>query len=119
MKTLQQQLAKILEEYGDEIKDNIEEAVEITSKATRKELQRISPTNTGKYAKGWTVNKIEKTWKGIEVTVYNRTKPGLTHLLNNGHVKQNGGRQAGDGHIDKAETYADDLLIREEEGKLR
>lgn len=37
---------------------------------------------TGNYAKGWTVKKNSD----LSYTVYNRTQPTLTHLLENGHL---------------------------------
>ena len=122
MKTLQQQLADILSEYGDEIKEDVEKAVEASSKTATQKLRDDSDRlhhNSGDYAKGWTVSKIEQTWKGIEVTIYNKNKPGLAHLLNNGHALQNGGRYSGDGHIDAVESFADDLLFRTVESELK
>ena len=121
MKSLQEQLTDILSQYGDELKDEVEEAVKVSAKDATKELMAVSDRlhRSGNYAKGWTVSKIEKTWKGIEVTIYNKNKPGLAHLLNNGHAKRGGGRVNGDGHIDGVETYAQDKLFTEVENKIK
>ncbi|HGA3942519.1 TPA: HK97 gp10 family phage protein, partial [Streptococcus agalactiae] len=47
-------------------------------------------------------------------TIHNRT-PGLTHLLEDGHAKQNGGRVEGRKHIAPVEKKA----IQSFEDKLR
>lgn len=42
--------------------------------------------NTSDYAEGWTIKKGKSESTYI---VYNKTKPGLAHLLENGHVVTN------------------------------
>lgn len=122
MKDLKQQLADILEEYGDELRDEVEDTISKVGKDVTKRLREISGQKhhrTGGYARGWTVTKVEKTWKGYDVTIYNKTKPGLAHLLNNGHVLRGGGRVSGDGHIDQTDTYAQEKLYTEMEKALK
>lgn len=118
MKDVKQQLAEILKEYGDEIREEVKEAVASSSKQTNQKLRTSGPFMTGRYRKGWTVTNVEETWKGVEVTVYNRNKPRLTHILNDGWTMRNGQRHKGDGHIDAVEEYAQDLLFKEVEERL-
>jgi hypothetical protein len=52
----------------------------------------------------------------MDTVVYNRTMPGLTHLLENGHVIRNKkgdyGRTSGKKHIKPVEEWAVDELPR-------
>ena len=82
----------ILEEYGDEAIGAIETAAKKSSQKVVKDLRKGGRYKGGKeFNKGWTA-KTEKTRNGLNAVVYNKTKPGLAHLLEFGHVKQNGGR---------------------------
>ena len=49
-----------------------------------------SPKDTGDYKKGWRI-KQDKARKSI--IVHNATDYQLTHLLEHGHVKRNGGEE--------------------------
>lgn len=91
------------------------------SKAMRKakrDVISMSPINTGDYKHGWTV-RTKRLKYGFDGVIYNKDKPGLTHLLNNGHQVANQygsyGRKNGDSHITKArnaaEAYLIDLLV--------
>ncbi len=82
----------ILAEYGDAAIDAIQEASKDTAKEVVKELKKAGDFNNGNdFRKGW-AQKTESTRFGASVVVYNKTKPGLAHLLEFGHAKQNGGR---------------------------
>lgn len=81
-----------LEEYGDDVRDAIEASSKKVAKEVVKELKRGgSYGGTGEFNKGWT-SKTEQTRLGSATVVYNRTAPGLAHLLEFGHAKANGGR---------------------------
>lgn len=82
----------ILEEYGDTARSAIEAATKETAKQVAKELQSAGDFNGGaEYRKGWT-SRVELTRTGASAVVYNKAKPGLSHLLEFGHAKRNGGR---------------------------
>lgn len=73
-------------------------------------LKANSPKKTGAYAKGWTLKKATKTGKGFKITVYNKDHYRLTHLLEHGHAKINGGRTQSHPHILLAEEAASSLF---------
>lgn len=102
----------ILDEYGDEVEEKMDEIVQRVSKAGVQALKSSSRANfggTGKYASGWT-SQVEKTRYGTTVTIYNRY-PGLPHLLENGHAKRGGGRVQGRPHIAPVEEKVINELV--------
>lgn len=104
------QMEKIL----DEIKDNIENISDKDCKKaalnTKSKLKAYAPNGPNGYKDGWSYKKQDGGY-----IVYHKTKPGLTHLLNNGHaiVNQFGryGRVNGDNHMGKAEQEAIQELL--------
>ncbi len=83
-------------------------------------LKANSPKKTGAYAKSWTLKKARKAGKAIKVTVYNKDHYQLTHLLEHGHAKIDGGRSRAYPHISLAEEAASasiDEKIKFEVGK--
>ena len=88
------------------------------SKAMRKAKRDVinnSPTLSGEYKRGWTI-RTKRLKYGFDGVIYNKDKPGLTHLLNNGHMIANqygstGRRKDGDNHITKARNLAEEYLV--------
>ncbi len=82
---------EILQDYSQDVKEAVDASIEETAKDAQKELKTAgSFGGTGKFKKSWKV-KIEKKRISTEATVHNAV-PGLTHLLEFGHAKRNGGR---------------------------
>lgn len=98
-------ISDTLEAYGEELSENIAEAVKTVSKkgaqAVRQSAQQTFG-GTGAYARGWT-SRTETGRMSTQGIIYNRTMPGLPHLLENGHAKRGGGRVAGRAHIKPVE----------------
>ncbi|MGN8648317.1 HK97 gp10 family phage protein [Gracilibacillus sp. HCP3S3_G5_1] len=94
MDDIAKQIADALKEFTSEVEEGMEDAKKEVSKDTVKNLRKDSPEKTSEYAKGW---KAKKTKTGY--VVHNAKKPQLTHLLENGHAKRNGGRVSGQSHI--------------------
>lgn len=94
----------ILDKYGDDITNNVTEAVTEVTKAGAKAVQQSASKsfNGNKYAKGWK-SKVEKNRLGADGVIYNATLPGLPHLLEYGHAKRGGGRVNGIVHIKPGE----------------
>lgn len=99
-----------LQEYRDVTEEVVKTAVDTVSKETKKIAQSGSPVDSGGYQKGWTIKKTSEKSGQICMIVYNRAKPGLTHLLEKGHAKRGGGRVEGKAHIAPAEAYAVEQL---------
>ena len=106
----------ILEKYGDEINENMEEAVKAVSRKGAQAVKSAASStfNGSKYASGWT-SKTETGRTSSQGTIYNRTVPGLPHLLENGHAMRGGGRVAGRPHIKPVE----EKIIQEFEQEVR
>lgn len=73
--------------YDKKVAKAVQRETHKVANETAEELRQNSPRNTGKYASGWAVKK-----DGDGYRVYNKISPQLTHLLENGHAKVNGGR---------------------------
>lgn len=107
---------KILQKYGDDVQDNLNDIVKDITKKGAKTLKAESQSTfggTGKYAAGWTT-QAETGRVSAQGTIYNGRLPGLPHLLEHGHANRGGGRTPGRVHISKVE----DALIKEYENKV-
>lgn len=118
-KTLSVELDEVLEEYNDELDENVQIVMLAVAKETAKKLQDTSPKKTGRYARGWTV---QSDFDSKTYTVYNAAKPSLTHLLENGHLRRNQfgtyGRVDGIPHIKPAEEWANAEVLKRLESRL-
>lgn len=78
----------ILNEYSYDIQEGITETAFKVAEDGKNKLRVTSPKRTGKYRKGWRVNK--RQGKGyVHATIYNATDWQLTHLLEKPHVIRN------------------------------
>ena len=99
------QINQRLEQYSDEVKDDVDRAVDECTKGLKKDLKVTSPKLTGGYAKTWT-HKAEKDYTrgGKKNIVYNSKNYQLTHLLEKPHAGPYGrGVVAARPHIAAAE----------------
>lgn len=104
----------ILNEYAEQLEKDLDEATKAVCKKGAqaiKESAREMFGGSGKYASGWTSTIAKKRWKSAGV-IYNSKAPGLAHLLEKGHAKQNGGRTQARPHI---KPVADELTKEYEE----
>ena len=98
IKGITEEFNKIMKEYTDEVEKGV----------------ALAGKNGGSYAKGWRVTEID----GKNV-IHNKTDYQLTHLLENGHAKVNGGRVAARVHIRPAEEEAINEYIKEVEKVIK
>ena len=112
------QMQRIMADYSVKVQGVSRDACQKVSRKLAKTLRSTSPRKTGEYASGWTVKKQDED----TYIVHNRTKPGLTHLLENGHVSRNQygtyGRVPAYKHIEPAANAAQEELIVEIEANL-
>ena len=83
-KSLEIELGTILDEYEHVASEVVEKAARTSARSAVNKLKNTSPRKTGEYASGWASKK-----QGHGYVVYNRKAPGLTHLLEKGHVTRN------------------------------
>ena len=119
---LSAEVEKILNEYGENVQQNLGDIVKAMSKKGAQALRSQSKaTFNGKdYSKGWT-SQEETGRLSAQGTIYNKDLPGLPHLLEHGHALRRGGRSIGKGSVDGREHIktVEDALIKEFEQKVK
>lgn len=105
-------IAAELQQYSQDVTDGIKKDVKQVAKECKQEIQQNSPVLTGSYKKGWRDQVEFESRDDIRVVVKNKTDYQLTHLLENGHAKVNGGRVQGKPHIRPAEQNAEKKLLQ-------
>lgn len=102
-----EELQKVVMNYLQSYKENIEEDVqqtadEITNKA-KQELKQTSPRSgvarNTKYYRGWAIKLKSNKNNRYTKVIWNKTNYQLTHLLEFGHATRNGGRTRAIPHI--------------------
>ena len=108
-------MSELLDGITEDVHDEAAKAAKKAAETTRDHLKNNSPTKRGKYKKGWTAKKMDDDLMSTTYVVYNRSLPGLTHLLENGHAIVNKygeyGRTNGKPHIvDAAKIGAEEFV---------
>ena len=109
-----EQLTRILDEYGDEVKKVARKDAKKAGRETSADLRNVSAGifGSGDYSSGWAYKQVDED----TVTVYNRKMPGLAHLLEKGHVIRNKkgeyGRAPAHPHIADVEAKQTDQFVQ-------
>ncbi len=79
-----------LEDYSKKVQEAVDAAAKEAAELTQRQLKANSPVGKSKrkYRTGWRIKKKE-LGNLVSFVVYNGTKPGLTHTLENGHLARN------------------------------
>ena len=111
---LANEISKTLKAFEGATDEAVKSGVLDTAEEAVKELRAANPPGSGDYSswkdynRGWGI-KASVRGKKTEATVHNKTKYRLTHLLEKGHAKVNGGRTRAFPHIapvaDKCEKW--------------
>lgn len=111
---------QIMDEYGEEIKDLIQEVIPDAADYCVKEIRAHSKGKS--YPKGWAKKEQYTRGVGSSYVVYNRTKYRIAHLLENDHVIANKygtyGMSTGDHVIAAAEERTEEWLMNEIENAI-
>lgn len=96
-------MSAIARSHARNIEDTSREDLVSVGKSTARKLKSTSPKKHGKYAKGWKATEEKRqAGCGATVVISNSKKPSLTHLLEKGHEKRDGGFVSGTKHIEPA-----------------
>lgn len=109
-------ISQTLANYANGVGEEIEKLAEKIAKEGAQQLRERSPKRPsgGAYAKGWRAKKVGTQW-----VIHNATNYQLTHLLEKGHAKVNGGRVDPRVHIAPVEDEVVNEFIQEVEGAIR
>lgn len=103
---LVKEIEKATKEQLDLANDVVNNAVDKVTKETVSDLKSSSPRKSGKYAGGWGKKEGQTATRSKSGVVWNEKHYRLTHLLEFGHAKVNGGRVAAKPHIAAVEQKA-------------
>lgn len=122
LNNLGQAIAAELEAYAQDVQENISVGVSEITKEITEELKNdpIVPTLSGKYKKSFYFKKLAEGHNYVRFVVANK-RYRLTHLLERGHAKTNGGRTRAFPHWkpaeDKLNKKMQELIERAAKGK--
>lgn len=109
-------ITESLSEYSDEVAAGTKKAVHDVADECMQEIIANSPVRDGKdggkYKKGWKQRAEYDQKNDTRILIHNPTRYRLTHLLEFGHAKKNGGRTRAFPHIKPAEEHAEQALDR-------
>lgn len=105
-------ITKELANYSQEVTDGLKAEIKKVAKECDEDIKQNSPIQSGSYKKGWGITLNYEGRDDIRITVHNKTDYQLTHLLEKGHAKLNGGRVEGIAHIAPAEKNAAEKLFK-------
>jgi hypothetical protein len=104
-----------LKQYTEDVTEDVKQECREVSNEMTEDIRNDSKTKfngKGDYAKGWKSKVAYEDKNNIRITTFNSTDYQLTHLLEFGHAKVNGGRVEGRPHIKPNEEKAKQELIK-------
>lgn len=90
------EMERYVEDFVAEARSDIADIIKDAGKRAVKAIRSKSPKRTGRYARGWAWAEEESVGGlGFYIRVYNKAKPHLTHLIENGYRQFFMGRDTG------------------------
>lgn len=107
------EINSILSEYGDHASKCLVEVIPDVAKSATKQLKaaNVYKRKTGRYNKGWTASTDVRRTE-VKSVVHNRTDYQLSHLLEFGHAKANGGRTKAFPHIAQVNDWVQEEVVK-------
>jgi len=116
---MDQAINEQLQKYTGSVTEDMKDSLRESAKEIRKDISRNAPVRTGRYKKSWAVKKIAENSTSLDLVVHSKNRYQLTHLLEFGHAKRNGGRVEGKPHIQPAEEAGKKKLVESLKEKVR
>lgn len=111
-------IQQLFDEFGAEVDFALEQAIKETAEEDSHELESAGSFNGGaEYKAGWDYQQ-QGSGEKLKYVVYNKDVPGLAHLLEFGHAKQNGGRTREFPHIAPVNERTGDKVVKKLESLL-
>lgn len=129
------EIANLLQEYGEDIEDDVKECTNNVIKEAKREIIANSPKSkkdvylkggkihkAGSYARGWAIKTSSKIEHKYYKVIWNKTDYRLTHLLEFGHANSDGTRTEAISHIRPVENkyrekFTNEFINRVKRGK--
>ena len=106
-------ILKELQNYQKEVQEDMDKVADEVAEKLKNESPKSNRKSGGAYASSWVKSKE----KG-KIKIHNKEHYRLTHLLERGHAKRNGGRTKAMPHIAPVEQFAIDTVHKKIEERL-
>ena len=108
---------KLLDEYGDEVSEKAAATAKKVATKGKKMVKQNGLSHWIGYNSGWAV-KTESDRLTFKAVIHNKKYYRLTHLLEFGHAKVNGGRTRSFPHIGPVNDWVHEEYLKELEAQL-